>query len=90
MLLSVSNLNNKLARKLGLTLFLDLSMKSKFSFVQSNVSAAITSYARIHMIPFKVDSHTIYSDTDSIFTTKELPSNLIGKELELNNMVIGI
>ena len=60
MLLSVSNLNNKLARKLGLTLFLDLSMKSKFSFVQSNVSAAITSYARIHMIPFKVDSHTIY------------------------------
>ena len=85
LLLSVSKLNSTLTRKLGFTLFLDSTMKQKFSFVQSNVAiaAAITSYARIHMIPFKIDSQTIYSDTDSIFTTKKLPSSMIGKELGL-------
>lgn len=47
------------------------------------ISAAITSYARIHMSQFLSDPNLIifYTDTDSIFSNKPLPSHLIGKEL---------
>lgn len=42
--------------------------------VRNNVAiaSAITSYARIVMMPFKLDPSCAYSDTDSLFTRDEL------------------
>lgn len=64
---------------------IDCKIKAKniFSSVQTNVSiaSAITSYARVEMIPYKLDYDVLYSDTDSIFTTDKLPDNLISNEL---------
>jgi hypothetical protein len=53
--------------------------------IKSNVAiaAAVTSYSRIHMIPFKLDDSICYTDTDSIFTTKPLPDHMVGKDLGL-------
>jgi hypothetical protein len=63
--------------------------------VNANVAlaSAVTSYARIHMIDFKVDGFCVYSDTDSIFTTKKLEDKFIGKDLgymkdELDGLII--
>lgn len=63
--------------------------------VMSNVAvaAAVTAYARIHMIYYKLLPGTVYTDTDSIFTTDQLPDHLIGSELgqtkdELNGLFI--
>jgi hypothetical protein len=55
------------------------------NFVMSNVAiaAAVTSYARIHMIPFKIDPNTLYTDTDSIFTTKPIDPTLLGLDIGL-------
>jgi hypothetical protein len=51
--------------------------------IKSNVAiaSAVTSYSRIHMIPFILHTGTVYTDTDSIFTEDELPSHLTSKEL---------
>jgi len=64
------------------------------STVKSNVAiaAAITSYARIHMIPYLLLG-VLYTDTYSIFTKYPLPDHLLGKELgmmkdELNGLTI--
>lgn len=69
--------------------------KNIFSSVNTNVSiaSAITSYARIEMMQYKLNYDVLYSDTDSIFTTDKLPDNLIGSELgmmkdELEGLVI--
>ena len=53
--------------------------------IKSNVAiaAAITSYARITMIPYKLMEGTAYSDTDCIFTTDILDDSLIGSDLGL-------
>lgn len=63
--------------------------------IKSNVAiaAAVTAYARIHMIPFKIDPNTLYTDTDSIFTLTKLLDHLIGDGLgqmkdELNGGII--
>jgi DNA polymerase type B, organellar and viral len=63
--------------------------------VKANVAiaSAVTAYARIHMIDYKLLPGTVYTDTDSIFTTDILDSTLIGKELglmkdELNGLTI--
>lgn len=73
---------------------------TNFRKVKSNVAiaAAVTSYARIEMIELKMlliklNIKLYYTDTDSIFVDKELPSYLIGKELgqlkdELNGGII--
>ena len=45
------------------------------------IASAITSYARIGMIPFKLDDGVCYTDTDSIFTTTPIDNSLIGPEL---------
>jgi hypothetical protein len=47
------------------------------------VSAAVTSYARIHKSQFKTmkDINLYYTDTDSIDINKPLPSKYIGTEL---------
>lgn len=56
---------------------------SDYYNIKSNVAiaSAVTSYARIIMIPYKILPGTVYTDTDSIFTTDKLPKNLIGNEL---------
>jgi hypothetical protein len=61
------------------------SIGSDNSYIMSNVAlaAAVTSYARIHMIPFKIDPNTLYTDTDSYFTTKTIDPLLLGKDLGL-------
>ena len=51
--------------------------------VKSNVAiaAAVTAYARIHMIPYKLDPGCVYTDTDSTFTTSDISQFDIGNEL---------
>lgn len=56
------------------------------------ISSAITSYARIEMTKYmnKNDYNLYYMDTDSIIIDKELPENLVGKEIgqmKLENIV---
>lgn len=65
------------------------------TIIKSNVAlaSAVTAYARIQMIPYKLLSGTLYTDTDSIFTSDKLPDHLIGKELgqmkdELDGLLI--
>jgi hypothetical protein len=64
---------------------IDLEIKTKniLTSVNTNVSiaSAITSYARIEMMQYKLNYDVLYSDTDSIFTTQSLPQHLIGNEL---------
>lgn len=57
------------------------------------VASAVTSYARLIMLPYLLNDSVAYTDTDSIITTKPLDTNLIGKELgqmkdELNGGII--
>lgn len=49
----------------------------------SNVAlaAAVIAYARIEMIPYKLNSNTLYTDTDSAYMTEILDFNLVGSEL---------
>jgi hypothetical protein len=67
----------------SLNLGASYKIKNNFSSVNTNVSiaSAITSYARIEMMQYKLNYDVLYSDTDSIFTTDKLPDNLIGGEL---------
>lgn len=82
-LLIKNNIPKNIIKELNITTSNDIS--SKYVDVKSNVAiaSAITSYARIHMIQFKLDDSIYYSDTDSIFTDKPLDLNLIGKDLGL-------
>jgi hypothetical protein len=52
---------------------LDIKLNTGFKPVKSNVAiaAAVTSYARIHMNPYKLLPGTAYTDTDSILTLAE-------------------
>lgn len=77
------NINHDLINELNSTF--ELNMKSKFRMVKSNVAiaAAVTAYARIYMIPYKLFPGTAYTDTDSIITTDRLDNNLIGKDIGL-------
>jgi hypothetical protein len=66
----------------------NIEFENKLKFVKSHVgiASAVTSYARIEMIKFKVllmklGIKLYYTDTDSIFIDSELPSNLIGNDL---------
>ena len=45
------------------------------------LAAAITSYARISIYKFVSMESTAYTDTDSIYSTKQLPAELIGDNL---------
>lgn len=92
--LSYSNINHELLMKLN-NEFHHVNIKDLTSPIKSNVAiaAAVTSYARIHMIPYKIDPNTLYTDTDSIFTTKPIDPSLIGDGLgmmkdELSGRVI--
>ena len=92
-LLMIKNIDSKLIKELNNTCLIEI--KNFDNSVKSNVAiaAAITAYARIHMINFKLNYDVVYTDTDSIFTTTKIDSNLIGKELglmkqELDNLKI--
>ena len=76
-LLLNTNIDTKMLKKLNI--FFESDLTSKFSLIKSNVAiaAAFTSYARTHMIPFKISENTLYTDTDSIFTDKPLDDSLI-------------
>nr|YP_010165715.1 hypothetical protein K8L25_mgp05 [Lactarius trivialis]QRN74287.1 hypothetical protein [Lactarius trivialis] len=78
--------------------YTQLDLMTSFRKVKSNVAiaAAVTAYARIEMIQYKVlpNIKLYYTDTDSIFVDKDLPSNLIGDDLgqmkdELGGGLIG-
>lgn len=67
-LLVYSNMSEEIISEINECLSIKIKNDS-YSFVKSNVgiALAVTSYARIHMIPFKVDNDVYYSDTDSVF-----------------------
>jgi hypothetical protein len=74
---------------------LDTKLSNYYNLVKANVAiaSAVTSYSRIHMIPFKIDGSCVYSDTDSVFLTKKLEDKYIGSDLglmkdELNGLII--
>ena len=80
-LLLSNNINSQIIDKLNTyfnTDFINFSIE-----VKSNVAiaSAVTAYARIHMIPYILYEGTVYTNTDSIFTTKKLPDYLIGNDL---------
>jgi len=92
-LLLSDNINHKVLRNLNM--ICESNIKSTNKIVMSNVAvaAAVTAYARIHMIYYKLLPGTVYTDTDSIFTTDILPEFLIGSDLglmkdELNGKII--
>ena len=92
-LLLSANINHKVLRELNMVC--ESAIKSSNRIVMSNVAiaAAVTAYARNHMIYYKLLPVTVYTDTDSIFTTNELSEFLIGSGLgqmkdELNGKVI--
>lgn len=82
-LLLETNINHDLL--LGLNSILKTNINNNYHFVKSNVAiaSAITAYARIHMMKFKLDDGCVYTDTDSIFTTNKLSDEYLGKEIGL-------
>jgi hypothetical protein len=74
---------------------LNINLANQYSLVKANVaiSSAVTAYARIHMIKFKISGCCVYTDTDSVFTSEKLENKFIGSELglmkdELNGLTI--
>jgi hypothetical protein len=82
-LLISDNLNTGILNNLNVRL--NSEYKSYPSTVKSNVAiaSAVTAYARIHMIPFKLNTDCYYTDTDSAFTKNRLDPKLLGDELGL-------
>ena len=80
-LLLETNINHDIL--LGLNSILKTDVNNNYHFVKSNVAiaSAITAYARIHMIEFKLDPGCVYTDTDSIFTTNNLSNEYLSEEL---------
>ena len=90
--LTYSNINYSMLEKLNNQF---KSIGSDQHHIMSNVAiaSAVTAYARIVMIPYKIEPNTLYTDTDSIFTTKPIDPSLLGSELglmkdEMNGLVI--
>ena len=56
-----------------------------FRTVKSNVAiaSAITAYARIHMLKYKLNPNVLYTDTDSAYSSVKLEPSEIGKGLGL-------
>jgi hypothetical protein len=66
----------------------DLENNVKFGYVSVSTAAAITAYGRIYINKIKIwilnnGGKIYYSDTDSIVTDIEIPSQLLGTELGL-------
>ena len=79
-----SNVDIKLIKQTNSELGINL-LDQQHQFVKSHVgiASAITAYARIEMMKYKTIPGIIiyYSDTDSIITNKELPTQFVGPEL---------
>jgi len=82
-LLLSNNVNSDILSELNSVL--EIQLKKIYTPVKNNVAlaAAITAYARIHMMEYKLDPGCVYSDTDSVFTTSLLPENDLGSDLGL-------
>jgi len=85
-ILMSSNLNYELINEIKDETNLDLI--TSFRMIKSNVAiaAAVTAYARMEMMELKLlliklGIKLYYTDTDSFFVDKELPSYLIGDDL---------
>jgi hypothetical protein len=80
-ILSYSNINYPLLEKLNNELHCEFEGYN--SLIKSNVAiaSAVTAYARILMIPFKIGPNTFYTDTDSYFTSKPIDLSLLGDGL---------
>lgn len=78
--LTYSNINYKMLERLQNQF---KSIGSDQHYIMSNVAiaSAVTSYARIVMIPYKVDPNTLYTDTDSAFTSKPIDPSLLSDAL---------
>ena len=90
--LCYSNVNQKMLEELNVE-FTTIGSDSHYIMSNVAIAAAVTAYARITMIPFKINPHTLYTDTDSCFTSEPLDPSLIGPELgmmkdELKGQVI--
>ena len=83
-ILIVKNINHDMIKQLNLTFHANFNEYN--TIIKSNVAiaSAVTAYARIHMIPYKLDESTVYTDTDSIFTTKPLNSSFFRKRFRAN------
>lgn len=66
-LLILKNVNTDVLSELNS--ILESKLNSDFSIVKSNVAiaSAVTAYARIHMMQFKLDGSIVYTDTDSLY-----------------------
>jgi hypothetical protein len=82
-LLIQNNINTNLIKKFNI--LIDSNYSSNEYLIKSNVAiaAAVTSYARIHMIPFILHPGSVYTDTDSIFSETPISIELIGDSLGL-------
>ena len=80
-LLLSANINHKTL--INLNMICESAIKNTNRIVLSNVAvaSAVTAYARIVMIPFKIDPNTLYTDTDSYFTTTPINPELLGDQL---------
>jgi hypothetical protein len=92
-ILMETNINEKLIKDLNIEF--ESQFENRFRSIKSNVAiaSAVTAYARIHMIDYKLLPGTVYTDTDSIFISNPLPDHMIGPELglmkdELNGKII--
>ena len=91
-ILSYSNVNYRMLEALN-NHFETIGTDHQYIMSNVAIAAAVTSYARITMIPFKIHPSTLYTDTDSVFTSEPLDPSLIGIELgmmkdELKGQVI--
>ena len=79
-----SNVDIKLIKQTNSELGINL-LDQQHQFVKSHVgiASAITAYARIEMMKYKTipGIKIYYTDTDSIITNKELPTQFVGPEL---------
>lgn len=82
--LTYSNVDFNLIKETNSELNINLLLQP-MQIVKSNVAlaSAITAYARIEMMKYKTipGLKVLYTDTDSIFTNMELPSNMVGDDL---------
>ena len=80
-LLVISNVNPIMLAQINENKF--SSIESNQSSVKSNVgiASAVTAYARMTMVPFKMENDVYYTDTDSIFVSNKLDGKFVGKGL---------
>jgi hypothetical protein len=79
--LTYSNINYTMLEKLN-NQFKSIGSDQHYIMSKVALASAVTAYARIAMIPFKLDPNTLYTDTDSVFTSKPIEPSLLADDLE--------